>query len=127
MGSRDFWRRVRRDKMLMIGAIVVLLLAVLALFANVIAPHDPYEQYVTQRLLPPGRDFLLGTDWAGRDLLSRLIYGARITLSIAFAVVALAGSAGVLIGMLAGYIGGRFDSAIAGVVDMLFAFPNTLS
>jgi len=109
--------------MLMVGAGLVLLLALLAVGADVIAPHDPYEQYVTERLLPPGRDFLLGTDWAGRDLLSRLIFGARITLSIAFAVVALAGSAGVLVGLLAGYIGGALDSAIAGVVDMLFAFP----
>jgi peptide/nickel transport system permease protein len=123
VNSGDFWRRVRRDRMLVVGGIVVVIMALLAILAPVIAPHDPYEQYTTKRLLPPGREFLLGTDWAGRDLLSRLIYGARITLTISFAVVVLAGAAGVLVGLLAGYLGGAVDAVVTSVVDMLFSFP----
>lgn len=124
MSLREFWKRASTDKLFVVGGIIVLILAFVAVFADVLAPYDPYETRVSDRLAPPGAEFLLGTDWAGRDLLSRLIVGTRITLVIAFSVVTLAGLSGIAVGLLAGYLGGPVDAVITGITDILFAFPS---
>jgi peptide/nickel transport system permease protein len=124
MSLREFWKRASTDKLFVVGGVIVLILAFVAIFADVLAPYDPYETRVSDRLAPPGAEFLLGTDWAGRDLLSRLIVGTRITLVIAFSVVTLAGLSGIAVGLLAGYLGGPVDAVITGITDILFAFPS---
>lgn len=97
-----------------------------AVLAPVIAPHDPLEQNILSRLQPPHDDFYLGTDYFGRDILSRLLYGARISLVIGIASTVIAMVAGSLIGILAGYYGGRFDVVVMQAMDILLAFPSLI-
>lgn len=124
MSIQEFWRRASRDRLFLVGAALVLLLALAGVFADVVSPYDPYEQHLDERLVPPNSKFLMGTDWAGRDSLSRLIYGTRITLAIAASVVALAGAAGILLGLLAGYLGGVPDALVVALADLIFSFPS---
>ena len=102
--SRAFVRALR-EPAVAAGAVILLLFLLAALFAPVISPFDPLDQNIAQGLKPPSFEHLLGTDKLGRDILSRLLYGARISLLVGLAVVAGAGSIGTLIGLLAGYIG----------------------
>ncbi|MCI0690266.1 MAG: ABC transporter permease, partial [Sporichthyaceae bacterium] len=114
------------------GVAVVAVLAVAALFAPLLAPHDPTFQSLNDRLRPPvwsdggSASHLLGTDGLGRDMLSRLIYGSRVSLLVGLAVVALAGTFGTFMGLLSGYKGGRADSVIMRAVDTQVAFPGLL-
>jgi peptide/nickel transport system permease protein len=120
-------RRLRRDRMAMAGIIFLLLVALVSILAPVLAPHDPIETNLAQRLVPiatPG--YLLGADELGRDILSRLIWGGRISLLIGFSAVMVAMMLGVMIGLLAGYFGGWVDSLIMRLVDILMAFPAIL-
>lgn len=115
-----------------LAAAFLLLLVVTAALAPWIAPHDPAAPALLARLAPPawfedGRSaYLLGTDTLGRDVLSRVIYGARTSLVIGVAVVAIAGSVGILLGVVAGYAGGRVDAAIMRLADMQLSFPDLL-
>ena len=115
-----------------LGGSVVLLLITAAVFAPWIAPHDPLEQDLISGLLPPfwssdyDSTYLLGTDSLGRDLLSRLIYGARIALIVAIVAATLAAVLGTVLGLLAGYFGGLFDTTISRMVDIWMSFPPVL-
>jgi len=119
-----FWRQFRRNRMAIGGAILVLFFALVAILAPFLATHDPVRSNARNRLQPPSREHLLGTDSLGRDMLSRIIYGSRISLRIALLAVALSVSIGVLIGALAGYYGGIIDSLLMRFVDILLAFPS---
>lgn len=122
-------RRFRRDRLALIALITVVLFVLMALFAPWLAPHDPYDTDLIRRLQPPawmpGGDwsYALGCDTLGRDILSRVIYGARISMSIGVAVVLLACVVGTLAGLAAGYFRGAVDAVISRVVDVLLAFP----
>ena len=115
-----------------LGGFIVLLLITAAVFAPWIAPHDPLEQDLISGLLPPfwlsdyDSTYLLGTDSLGRDLLSRLIYGARIALIVAIVAATLAAVLGTVLGLLAGYFGGLFDTTISRMVDVWMSFPPVL-
>ncbi|WP_420637823.1 ABC transporter permease [Candidatus Poriferisocius sp.] len=121
-----------RDKAGFLGALFLVLLVAAAVFAPLVAPHDPGQQDIMNRLQPPVWDSdgdwsnVLGTDTLGRDILSRLIYGARVSLFVGLAVLVIAGVAGVLAGLVAGYRGGRTDRFIMRVVDTQIAFPGLL-
>ncbi|MCZ7571333.1 MAG: ABC transporter permease [Ardenticatenaceae bacterium] len=120
----DVWRQMRRNRFAIAGIIILVILVLMAIAAPWIAPHDPYALDLKAALQPlnsPGH--LLGTDDLGRDLLSRLIYGARISLTVGTIVVGIAGSIGVTLGALSGYYGGLVDHIIMRVVDVLYAFP----
>lgn len=125
-------RALLRDKFALLAAIYFALLLATAIAAPVVAPADPTAQDLMGRLRPPawmaggGMDHPLGTDALGRDLLSRIIYGGRISLRIGFSVVLLAGLSGTALGLVAGYFGGRIDSAIMRAVDLQMAFPYFL-
>jgi len=114
------------------GLIVLALLALLAIAAPLIAPHDPLEQDLLNTFQPPvwmengARAFLLGTDSLGRDILSRLIYGARAAITVAVVAAVLAGLLGTALGLLAGYFGGRIDALISRLVEIWMAFPPVL-
>ena len=110
----------------MAGLVILLLMAVLAAAAPAIAPQDPLAINPPKQLQPPGREFLLGTDLLGRDILSRLLYGGRTTLVIALFAVALSLIIGVLLGLVSGFYGGLADSLIMRFIDMLLAFPRIL-
>ena len=109
-----------------IGLWIFLLVVLAALFAPVLAPHDPIEQNILNRLKAPSAEHLMGTDYYGRDILSRLIYGARISLVIGIAAIGSAMLIGSLIGLTAGYYGGKFDIIIMQVMDILLAFPSLI-
>jgi len=125
-GRRGTWLRLlTRDKVGAVGLVIVVLMAVAAAFAPLLAPYDPTAMS-NQRLAPPGGDFLLGADEAGRDLLSRALYGARTSLSVSLIVVTCAAAVGVLLGLLAGFYRGVLDAIITPVTDIMFAFPTLL-
>jgi peptide/nickel transport system permease protein len=105
------------------GALILLFFIAAALCAPLIAPADPLAQNVVASLRPPSPDHLLGTDKLGRDIFSRMLYGARISLVVGIAVVLIAGAIGTLLGLIAGYSGGLLDEALMRVTDLFFAFP----
>src|SRR5512147_107311 len=108
------------------GAAILLLLLIAAVGAPLIAPHDPSRQDLANDLIAYSADHPLGTDKLGRDILSRTLYGARISLSVGFATVALSLAIGLVAGSLAGYFGGWIDLLLMRVVDILLAFPGIL-
>jgi peptide/nickel transport system permease protein len=120
----EVWRRLKRNRAAIIGGVIVLLFVAIAILAPLIAPYSPDEGDLTKRLNPPGREHLLGTDPLGRDLLSRVIYGARISLQIQIVSVSIALVIGTLLGMFGGYYGGKFDHLIMRFMDILLAFPG---
>ncbi len=121
-----------KNTKMVIGGIIVLLITLLALLANVVAPYDPYQQDLMNRLLPPcwyeggSMAHLLGTDNYGRDLLSRLIYGSRISILVGLSATLLSGILGTVAGMLAGYHRGRLEQVIMRLADAHQAFPAIL-
>lgn len=117
---------IRRQRLALTGAIIVAFFALLALFGPVIAPHGPTEQFSADRLQSPSVDYPFGTDEFGRDILTRVLYGARISFQVGIIVVGIAGTTGVLLGMFAGYKGGWTDNIIVLLSDVIFAFPAVL-
>ena len=105
------------------GLLVLLLFGAAALLAPVLSPADPLAQNVVEGLRPPSSEHLLGTDKLGRDILSRMLYGARISLMVGALVVAIASSVGAALGLLAGYVGGWADELLMRITDIFFAFP----
>lgn len=121
------WVRIRRNRLAMAGLVIVGILLIVAIFAPLLAPHNPLTQDLSRRLLPPGTpDNLLGTDDFGRDILSRIIYGSRITLYIIALVAVTAPVLGLLIGTVAGYFGGWIDAVLMRVTDIFLAFPRLI-
>lgn len=113
-----------KNKLSVIGAVIIFFIVSAALFAPWLAPYSPSEQDITNILLPPGKDHLLGTDELGRDTLSRLLYGARVSLIVSFSAVIGMKTIGVIVGSLAGYYGGLVDAFLMRIVDVLIAFPQ---
>jgi peptide/nickel transport system permease protein len=121
------WRRFRRDPVSMIALTVIVLLILVAIFAPWIAPQDPYKGATLRRLRPPGTPgFPLGSDELGRDMLSRLIYGARLSLFMGVTPVFIALFIGSAIGITAGFVGGLVNTLLMRTIDVIFAFPSVL-
>ena len=121
------WLRIRRNRLAMAGLVIVGLLLLVAACAPLIAPHDPLVQDLSRRLLPPGTPGnLLGTDDFGRDILSRILYGSRITLYIIALVAVTAPVLGLLIGTVSGYFGGWVDAVLMRITDIFLAFPRLI-
>lgn len=119
-------RQFFRNRLAVVGLVIVVVLVGLAVFAPVVAPHDPSAQNLSDRRMPPGPQYLLGADEFGRDILSRTIYGARVALFVAIVAVILAMTLGTFLGLIAGYAGGLVDNIIMRVMDVLLAFPYLL-
>lgn len=115
-----------RNPLAAVGAIIIMVLILTAIFAPLIATHDPLKQDLTQRLLPPSGINWMGTDELGRDIWSRVVYGARITLVIVVLVAVLAAPAGLIIGAIAGYFGGWIDRILMGVTDIFLSMPKLI-
>lgn len=120
------WRQLRRSPGAMIGLCLIALLLSTALFADVIAPQGIDDQDLLKGLLPPGSEFLLGTDEFGRDMFSRIVYGARVSLQVAIIATTVSALVGVSLGVIAGYFGGTLDHIIQGMIDISWAFPTVL-
>jgi peptide/nickel transport system permease protein len=121
------WRTFARNRLAMLGLLIVLALVGVAIFANQLAPFSPFEGDLrTTRLLSPSMLNWLGTDDQGRDILSRLIFGSRITLFVVFLVAVLAAPIGLLVGTVAGYAGGWVDATLMRITDIFLAFPKLI-
>jgi peptide/nickel transport system permease protein len=119
---RDLSRAMRQPSVI-VGLVLLACFGGAALCAPLLSPADPLAQNVSVGLRPPSAAYLLGTDKLGRDLLSRMLYGARISLVVGVAVVVIAGGIGTLLGLIAGYLGGWIDETLMRVTDIFFAFP----
>lgn len=107
-----------------VGTLIILTIGLVALVAPLISPHDPLQLHLADRLLPPGHTYLLGTDEMGRDLFSRIIFGARLSLAAGVGIVSIAGIFGTVIGSVSGFLGGKTDLIIMRLMDIMLAFPS---
>ena len=123
MKRREFWSRLKGNRMAMTGLTLVLGLFVVSIFAPWLAPYDPNQIDLKEVLMPPSPAHLLGTDTLGRDVLSRIIYGSRVSLNVGFVAVGLATLIGLLVGALAGFYGGWVDQTLMRLVDLMLCFP----
>jgi peptide/nickel transport system permease protein len=118
------WRRFARNKLAVAGLLVFLTLVLLAVFAPQLSPHDPDKQDWKVRLKPPSAVHLFGTDEFGRDVLSRSLHGGRVSLAAGMVPVLIGATVGTLLGLTAGYLGGRWDQLLMRFLDILMAFPS---
>jgi peptide/nickel transport system permease protein len=122
----EMWRRLKRNKMAMFGLSVIILIIVTAIFANFLAPYSYREQNLDRINFKPNSQNILGTDDLGRDILSRIIYGARISLQVGFVAVSISIVIGGILGALAGFYGGKTDNIIMRLMDIFLAIPSIL-
>lgn len=129
---QEFWHYFKRNKGAVVGLAYVVIVVLIAIFANFVAPHNPADQFREALLAPPvwqdggSWTHILGTDDVGRDTLSRLMYGARLSLLVGCLVVVLSLIMGVVLGLVAGYFGGIIDNIIMRIVDIMLALPSLL-
>ncbi len=116
----------KRNPITVAGTAIIVLLVLVAILAPWLATHDPYEQILAERLLPPSAQYWFGSDNLGRDIYSRVVHGAKLTLMIAFVVAAVSGPLGLLIGVVAGYVGGLVDEVLMRLADIFLAFPKLI-
>lgn len=122
----QFLSRFARNRGALVGAAVIVGLLLVALLAPMLTPHDPTAMNPAHRLQAPGKDYPLGTDQFGRDQLTRLLYGARTSLSIGLVTTGIAATFGIALGVLAGFVGGAVDRAVTMLMDIVFSFPAIL-
>ncbi|HTX03858.1 MAG TPA: ABC transporter permease [Candidatus Acidoferrales bacterium] len=122
----DVWNRLRRTPGAIAGLIIVVLLVLAAIFAPLLSHYDPLAQNIAAGAQAPSLAHPLGTDKLGRDMLARILFGARISIRIGFVAVGLAISVGTLIGLIAGYFGGQIDAILMGAMDLMLAFPSII-
>jgi peptide/nickel transport system permease protein len=113
----------RRRSLGAIGALITIAMILVALFANILAPYDPYETSFLEQLKPPSMEHLLGTDAFGRDVFSRLVYGSRTALKVGFGAAFIGSTLGALLGVICAYFGGKVDLLIERLMDILISFP----
>ena len=124
--SMIFWQKFKKQKSAMVAGIFILFLVLVAILAPLIAPYDPYATDYGQAMMPPSPQHWAGTDIYGRDILTRIIYGARISLSVGISSVTIGAIIGVTLGLISGFFGGFLDEIIMRSADVLFAFPGIL-
>lgn len=120
------WTALLRNPLAVVGALIVLVLVVMAIFAPLIAPYSPVGQDLANRLMPPSAEHWMGTDELGRDIYSRVVYGARITLLIVTMVAVIAAPIGLVVGAVSGYFGGWVDRVLMGVTDIFLSMPKLI-
>lgn len=121
---RDVWIRLKRNKLALFGLVILTIMVIMALFAPQIAPYYYDDQNVQRAFQGPSADFLLGTDNLGRDIFSRIVYGARISLQVGIIAVGISAILGGVVGSIAGYYSGRVDNVLMRLMDILLAIPT---
>ena len=122
----SMWASVCRQPLALTGLIIIIAFSLIALFGRYFAPYGPTEQFSKHILESPNRTYWLGTDEFGRDILTRMLYGSRVSFKVGFISVGLAGSVGVVLGLIAGYLGGWIDNILVLLMDVIWAFPAVL-
>jgi len=115
-----------RNHLMITGTFIILMLILVAIFAPLLATHDPYHQILKNRLYPPSSEHFFGTDNLGRDIFSRVVFGARITILISFLVAFISTPIGTAVGILSGYMGGKTDEVLMRITDVFMAFPKLI-
>lgn len=123
---KDAWKRLRRNKLAMLGLAIVIILILIAIFAPLLAPNDPIERVKEDSLLKPNKAYWFGTDILGRDILSRVVYGSRISIEVGVVAVGISVVIGLVLGAISGYFGNIPDTIIMRIADIFFAFPYIL-
>lgn len=126
MKEKTFFYKIKKQKLMMLGFSFILFMFLVALFAPYIATHDPNAYNLENRYLPPSGEHLFGTDENGGDVFSKVVYGARVSISVSLIVVLLSALIGLILGSLAGFWGGLWDRTIMRLVDVIYAFPGFL-
>ena len=120
------WTRLKRSSSAMIGLVLVVILILMAISADLITPQGINEQNLRNGFIPPGSEYLLGTDEFGRDMYSRIVHGSRISLQVGIIATSISAVVGIFLGLIAGYFGGKIDTLIQGMIDISWAFPTVL-
>ena len=124
--KKNLWRKLKKNKAALVGLGILIVYAVIFVFGPWLAPYDPFEIDLTNKLLGPNMEHLMGTDDKGRDILSRILSGAYLTMGVGICAVLFGCIIGVTIGLIAGYYGGIIDSIISRIMDVMLAFPGIL-
>jgi len=122
----QIWSHLRRNRMAMIGLAILVLFLICSLFAPFLTTYDPTQINLVNSLQSPSSEHLMGTDWQGRDVFSRILYGGRISLSIGFITVAIGLAVGLPVGTISAYYGGKLDLFVQRIIDIMIAFPGIL-
>lgn len=123
---KEIWKRLKKSKLALVGFVILIILLIVAIFANVIAPYDYAKQNLQNTFQFPCAAHIFGTDEFGRDIFSRVVYGTRISLSVGFIAVGIAAFIGGILGAVAGYYGGKADNIVMRFMDVLLAIPQIL-
>jgi peptide/nickel transport system permease protein len=123
---RQFFSRSSKNISILVGVTIIAMMIVLAVFAPAVTLHDPVAMVPADRLKPPGGEFLFGTDDFGRDVFTRVLYGGRLSLQVGIYSVAVASITGTVLGLIAGFYGGRIESVIMRLIDVMLAYPSIL-
>lgn len=124
---KEIWRRFKKNRLAMVGLVVILIVVMLSILAPLIAPYGLDEQNARNRLLAPCAEHWFGTDNYGRDILTRVLYGGRVSLTVAVGATAISGFFGIILGATAGFFGGKVDNVIMRILDVFMALPATLT
>src|SRR5262245_25050787 len=119
-------QRIIQNRAMLVGCLLIAFFTIAALFSGWLSPFDPFAQNIRMRLKPPGDPFWLGTDGYGRDILSRIIWGARISLTVGVIAVAIGATLGIIVGLISGFFGGALDNFLMRVIDILLVLPTVL-
>ena len=123
-GSKRAWLEFRRNRFALVGTAFMVFIAFMAVFAPIVSTHDPYKQSLRSRMKPPTTEHWLGTDEVGRDVYSRLVYGARISLFVGIVGTAAGVVLGTIVGLISGFFGGWVDTLVMRVIDIMYSFPG---
>ena len=123
-GARRAWYEFRRNRFALVGSVFIIFIAIMGILAPVVSTHDPYKQSLRKRMKPPTAEHFMGTDELGRDVYSRLVYGARISLFVGIVGTTAGVICGTIIGLISGFFGGWVDTLVMRVIDIMYAFPG---
>ena len=123
-GTRRAWLEFRRNRFALVGSVFIIFIAIMGILAPVVSTHDPYKQSLRKRMKPPTAEHFMGTDELGRDVYSRLVYGARVSLFVGIVGTAAGVVCGTIIGLISGFFGGWVDTLVMRVIDIMYAFPG---
>ncbi|MFO7941517.1 MAG: ABC transporter permease [Bacillota bacterium] len=124
--AKDLWRRLLKSPAAVVGGVILILIILATILANYVAPYDPNQINALEAFQAPGRTHLMGTDHFGRDMLSRILFGGRLSLAVGIIAVSIAATFGITLGVLSGYMGGWVDSLISRLIEVMLAFPSLL-